>query len=708
MEILKSNGKDIKVWTDVSGIEPDALQQLYRMSKMPFIYDHIAVMPDVHVGKGATVGSVIATKGAIMPAAVGVDIGCFTGDTLIPLIDGKDYKIKDLLDKDEIIVFACDKNSKIVAASAKAKLTRKEASLVKVTLDNNEEIICTPDHEFMLRDGSYKQAYLLEENESLMPFYSKTDKEGYKLVRQPHSGGWQKVHWIVARSGLMGKIPSFEKQKTVIHHKNFSESDNRPENLIFMGDRDHSSYHRSLVEKNTHWQSEEFERKRIEAIKTSSKLPERQKQLSEVGRANIENYMKNFPEHFKNATKNNGQRGKKFLVSYNQSEKGKEKSKEIANRFYTCEVCNEDIKSPIGLHNHRKKVHLFNHKVKSVMKLDYKEDVYCLSVPDYNNFALKAGVFVHNCGMLAAQTNLTSKDLPDSLSKLRDDIENIVPVGKNSHKHTRFGEKLDFTKLSVYDSLDKTKVMRAQSQIGTLGGGNHFIEICLDQNDNVWLMLHSGSRNIGNEVAMQHIKIAKGEMKKAFINLEDPDLAYLSEQTQEFKNYVNDLFWCQEYAMQNRRVMFDNIFNTMKKIFPQIEIVGAVTSCHHNYVSIENHFGENVFVTRKGAIKAGVGDVGIIPGSMGTKSYIIKGLGNPESFNSCSHGAGRRMSRTKAKSVFTSKDLVEQTKGVECRKDHGVVDEIPGAYKDIDEVMRNQEDLVNITAVLKQVVCIKG
>lgn len=387
MEVLKLGVKEIKVWTDVSGIEPEALQQLYRMSRMPFIYEHIAVMPDVHVGKGATVGSVIATKGAIMPAAVGVDIGC---------------------------------------------------------------------------------------------------------------------------------------------------------------------------------------------------------------------------------------------------------------------------------------------------------------------------------GMLAAQTNLSANDLPESLSKLRTDIESVVPVGRGSHKNTKYGEKLDFTQLSVYDDLNKKTIMKAQSQIGTLGGGNHFIEICLDQMKNVWLMLHSGSRNIGNEVAMTHIKIAKGEMKKAFVNLEDPDLAYLTEQTQEFKNYVNDLFWCQEYAMQNRRIMFDNILKSMRKIFPQIEVVGHVTSCHHNYVSIENHFGEDVYVTRKGAIKAGHNDIGIIPGSMGTKSYIIKGLGNSNSFNSCSHGAGRKMSRTKAKSLFTSDDLVKQTKGVECRKDSGVVDEIPSAYKDIDEVMRNQEDLVEITSVIKQILCIKG
>ncbi|RYX99081.1 RtcB family protein [bacterium] len=387
MEIIQNGGKDIKVWTDIKGIEPAAIDQLYRMSRLPFVYDHIAVMPDVHVGKGATVGSVIATKGAIIPAAVGVDIGC---------------------------------------------------------------------------------------------------------------------------------------------------------------------------------------------------------------------------------------------------------------------------------------------------------------------------------GMLAAKTNLNASNLPDSLGQLRDEIEKIVPVGRASHKDTKYGKDLDFNKLASYKDLPSKVIDRAMTQIGTLGGGNHFIEICLDQNNDVWIMLHSGSRNIGNEVASLYISKAKGEMKKFFINLEDPDLAYLSEQTDQFKNYVNDLFWCQEYAMKNRQIMFENVFKALKRIFPAVELIGEVTSCHHNYVSIENHFGENVYVTRKGAIKADKGDIGIIPGSMGTKSYIVKGRGNADSFNSCSHGAGRKMSRTKAKSLYTYRDLIEQTKGVECRKDSGVVDEIPAAYKDIDTVMNNQSDLVDITAVLKQIVCVKG
>ncbi|MFN8671792.1 MAG: RtcB family protein [Candidatus Sericytochromatia bacterium] len=312
------------------------------------------------------------------------------------------------------------------------------------------------------------------------------------------------------------------------------------------------------------------------------------------------------------------------------------------------------------------------------------------------------------CGMLATKTNLTAADLPESLAKLRSQIEKNVPVGFGCHKNDKFGEGLNFLDLSVYNDLSSNTIKKAKTQIGTLGGGNHFIEICLDTEKNVWVMLHSGSRNIGNEVANIHIKIAKGEMKKAFNNLEDPNLAYLSEQTQEFKNYINDLFWCQEYALKNRRVMFDNILLSIKKLIPKTEIIGEITSCHHNYVSIEEHFGEKVYVTRKGAIRAEKTDLGIIPGSMGAKSYIVRGKGNPDSFNSCSHGAGRKMTRTKARSIFNVKDLEEQTKNVECRKDHGVLDEIPEAYKDIKEVMRNQRDLVEVVTELKQILCIKG
>ena len=237
---------------------------------------------------------------------------------------------------------------------------------------------------------------------------------------------------------------------------------------------------------------------------------------------------------------------------------------------------------------------------------------------------------------------------------------------------------------------------------------NHFIEVCLDTEDNVWLMLHSGSRNIGKEIAERHIATAKSLHK--LNELPDPNLAYFIQGTQEFKNYWRDLEWAQSYALKSREIMMKRLLKSFNKMFnkgvafrPEISV-----NCHHNYVASETHFGEQVFVTRKGAINAELGRLGIIPGSMGAKSFIIKGLGAPESYNSCSHGAGRKLSRTAAKKRFTREDLERQTAGVECRKDAGVVDEIPGAYKNIDEVMRNQTDLVEVVAQIKQVICVKG
>ena len=260
---------------------------------------------------------------------------------------------------------------------------------------------------------------------------------------------------------------------------------------------------------------------------------------------------------------------------------------------------------------------------------------------------------------------------------------------------------------------DDKLLMKAAKQVGTLGGGNHFIEVCADKEDNCWIMLHSGSRYIGKTLADMHITSAKKDMKKYFISLPDPDLAYFAQGTPEFQAYINDLLWAQEYAKQNRkemmsRVLKDVSFHVYGHQKREKELVLERVDCHHNYTQIENHFGKNVWVTRKGAVSARNGELGIIPGSMGTKSYIVSGLGNPESFCSCSHGAGRRMSRTKAKKLFTVDDLKEQTAGVECRKDKEVVDEIPGAYKSIDQVMENQKDLVEIVAELKQILCVKG
>jgi tRNA-splicing ligase RtcB len=311
------------------------------------------------------------------------------------------------------------------------------------------------------------------------------------------------------------------------------------------------------------------------------------------------------------------------------------------------------------------------------------------------------------CGMAALKTNLVARDLPDSLRALRLDLEAAIPVGFSWHdepvpgrQHDDLWEEFPSLTESVQGVFSKARL-----QLGTLGGGNHFIELCLDGDQAVWLMLHSGSRNIGKELAEVHIWRAKKLAHN--VSLPDRDLAVFLAGTPEMQAYRRDLFWAQRYARANREVMLALAEEVLRRHFAKMQIELAV-HCHHNYVAEEVHYGEEVLVTRKGAIRAGSGELGIIPGSMGTRSYIVRGLGNAESFESASHGAGRKMSRGAAKRRFSLADLEKQTEGVECRKDGGVLDEIPGAYKRIERVMEQQNDLVEIVAELRQVLCIKG
>lgn len=311
------------------------------------------------------------------------------------------------------------------------------------------------------------------------------------------------------------------------------------------------------------------------------------------------------------------------------------------------------------------------------------------------------------CGMAAIHTNLRASDLPDSLHALRSDLEAAIPVGFSGHDEAidsprgaaLFAEFAGLTK-EVQSLLGK-----ARHQLGTLGGGNHFIEVCLDTEEGVWLMLHSGSRNIGKELAEVHIARAKKLIHNRL--LPDRELAVFLAGTPEMDAYRRDLFWAQRYAKANRETMLELALAVLKRHFPALVTREAIL-CHHNYVAEEHHFGEDVLVTRKGAIRAGKGELGIIPGSMGTRSYIVRGLGSAESFESASHGAGRKMSRGEAKRRFSLADLAAQTEGVECRKDGGVLDEIPGAYKPIERVMEAQRDLVEVVHELRQVLCVKG
>ena len=322
------------------------------------------------------------------------------------------------------------------------------------------------------------------------------------------------------------------------------------------------------------------------------------------------------------------------------------------------------------------------------------------------------------CGMMATRTSLTANDLDEvSLRKVFNQISRDIPVGRRQHNPDRaLGTAAQPFAAELYTICEKHPgVRKAFSdfnnwvyQLGTLGTGNHFIEVCLDEEERVWVMLHSGSRGIGNRIGHYFIELAREDMLRLDAHLPDEDLAYLQEGTQHFADYVEAVSWAQSYALENRQQMMTLALAALVRHLPAFQVTLEAVNCHHTYSSREHHYGADVWVTRKGAIRAGQDELGIIPGSMGVRSYIVRGKGNPESFESCAHGAGRRMSRTQATKTFNKDDLARQTEGVICRKDKGVVDEIPGAYKDIDSVMANQTDLVEIVHSLKQLVCVKG
>jgi tRNA-splicing ligase RtcB len=327
--------------------------------------------------------------------------------------------------------------------------------------------------------------------------------------------------------------------------------------------------------------------------------------------------------------------------------------------------------------------------------------------------------------MMAVQTSLHAHDLPDSLKEIRSAIEKAVPHGRTNHggpgdrgawhniperNQTVWQDELKARYDAILAKHPKLDRGNHANHLGTLGTGNHFIEVCLDESEMVWFLLHSGSRGVGNRMGNYFIDLARKDMKQFFINLPDVDLAYFSERTEHFDDYFEAVEWAQDYALWNRHLMMEQIIEAIRSSgeAPPFSAQLEVINCHHNYVARESHFDENVLITRKGAVRAREGDMGIIPGSMGARSYIVRGKGNPESFSSCSHGAGRAMSRNEAKRRFTVEDHIRMTEGVECRKDKDVIDETPAAYKPIDAVMAAQADLVEIVHTLRQVICVKG
>lgn len=699
-KVLTGTTVPIKIWANE--LEPSAEKQLLETASLPFVFKHVAVMPDVHWGMGSTVGSVVATKDAICPACVGVDLGCFVGETLIPLLNGTQKTLKELSLAGEVFyVYSINKDNLIVPGKAIALKTRQNAELLQVEISGGQIIKCTPDHKFLMRDGTYRRADQLEFNDSLMPLYRTYEtRDGYERVKNP-GGKVRHTHKLVAEY-FSKTLP----KNKVVHHIDHNHFNNDPTNLTYMTVAAHSKLHR-VKDKAKAFKSKDFQKNRLQKLEIYGFYSDYGKKVKDSIR-NLKNGEKNNPEAFIKNYASAGKRGAKTLSRINASPRA-------------CDFCGEILKNLAAHRWHVQKVHN-NHKVIRVQKIKESSEVYCLKVQKYENFALSSGVFVHNCGMMAVKTTLDAKAVQDKIQEIRKSIERSIPLGFERHKRGAsdyaqtlplWGKYIDLLNKSGVTTkyLSERGTMEdAMRQLGTLGGGNHFIEICLDTENAVWVMLHSGSRGIGNKIANIHINHAKDLMKKWFITTPNPELAYLVRGSKEFEDYLQDIEWAQEFASENRRTMMTLVLKDLSFALSDGSPLERTleVNCHHNYVSLENHYGENVLITRKGAVRAREGDMGIIPGSMGAKSFIVRGLGNPESFHSCSHGAGRKMSRAKARATFTTEDLISQTVGVECRKDGGVLDEIPGAYKNIDEVMANQSDLIEIVAELKQILCIKG
>jgi tRNA-splicing ligase RtcB (3'-phosphate/5'-hydroxy nucleic acid ligase) len=713
-------------------------RQIVNATRFPGVR-MVVITPDTHYGYGVPVGCVLITDadaGAVAMGPVGYDIGCFTADTLVPLADGRAYPIGELAGRgEEIFVYAISPEQKIVVAKATAKKTRTDAPLVKVTLDNGREIFCTPDHEFMLRDGTYRQAQELTPRTSLMPFYSRKDKDGYTVVRHPATGREQRVHWIMARAGMLGQIPTYAGQKTIIHHQNFCPSDNRPENLVFMGDRDHMSYHKSIVERNVHFRSDSFEAKRKEALLNKAKTAEGHAYFAARGTKNILAYMANNAEHFKKSVAGNGERGKKYLEAYNTSPAGRKKSSEIAHRQHVCETCGEVLAGGFGIHNHRRWQHGYNHKVVSAERVERTADVFCLSVPDYGNFALEAGVFVHNCGMMSARSEVEAgRATPEKRLEFNRAVMERVNMGAGG-KSVRLGElgKGEFNNLvrggaeyyverygATFDRSraerhripvdddwqipwgGKGRPERGLNQLGSLGGGNHFIELQRsEQTGTVFVQVHTGSRGFGHGLATNYFELAREERPD---QMTDIDLGYFTPESRHYRDYLNAVAAGGNYAILNRLIIFEQVSDAFREVFGQeLELIYEIS---HNLVQREWHpeFGE-VWVHRKGATRAfpaghpalkgthweETGHPVLIPGSNKDWSYILQPLaGAVNSGYSVNHGAGRRLSRGEATRTLSQRAIDDEYReaGILVNINGRVpLDEAAPAYKSSQQVI---------------------
>ncbi|HEY8678686.1 MAG TPA: RtcB family protein [Candidatus Dormibacteraeota bacterium] len=721
----------------------------------------VAITPDVHHGYGVPIGTVLLTDaatGSVAMGPVGYDIGCFTGDTLVPTLDGSSRTLSAMeASAKPQWIYSLTPDHRVVGAKAVAKLTRQRSALVRVTLDNGRHVDCTPDHRFMLRDGSWREAQELRPGTSLMPLYN-GKREGYRVVKHPATGTWQAVHWVLGRQGLLGEIPSFPDERTVIHHKDFDPANNIPDNLEFRGHREHIRYHHSNGRHNIAIHRDRLEPARVAALAAKAKTPDGKAYFAVRGTINILRYMKERQEHFKVSVAGNGQRGRVVLIRYNQSEKGRAKSTEIAHRWYECDRCGERVQSGFGIHNHRRRVHGYNHKVVGVRILGRKADVYCLTVPEYGNFALDAGVFVHNCGMMSASSEVpVAAATPENRLRFNREVTRRVALGPGQASRTplknlsriafeaiirggagyyveKYGSKVERTRserdgIPVDDSWQPLwggpgRPERGVPQLATLGGGNHFIELQGNINtDTLYVQMHSGSRGFGHGLATNYFHLARAENA----SIKALDLGYFTPDSPHYRSYLNAVAAGANFAIVNRFTMFEQIALAFEDVFRQP--LSLVYEISHNLVQREfsPEFGW-VHVHRKGATRAfpaghdflkgtpweAIGHPVLIPGSNHDSSFILRATpGASISGYSVNHGAGRRMSRGAARKTLVQRQVDDEYRaaGIVVNLDgHVPIDESRDAYKSSREVVEavTRAGLATIEHELLPLASIKG
>lgn len=704
-KVIEGKRVPIKIWTH--DVEEEAQKQLETVAGLPFIFHHVAAMPDVHAGWGSTVGSVIATKKAVCPSFVGVDIGCIDGETEFLSPHGwvkiKDYRGQKVCQFDPLT----NKGS-FCFPSKYIKLPCEEFYHIKSKYGID-----------LMTDANHKNlVYLYDIKYNFLRYKTMTTQEIFNEHSRLKLGLRHKFNraFDLERNNTNIKLNHAELRvmAMVCADGSFDSRNEKSMRCQLHFKKERKIKRAKLLLKDA---KIEFKLTRLEDKTTTIvfQAPMRTKTLSSFWNASMSQVMCILHEVFY-------WDGNMDQRCYYTRDKSSADFIQYAISALNCgsrmlldKRKDGSIDYRVFHHAQHTKVGITSTPKTPIKKIKIKNGIkYCFTVPKgffvirRNGCVMTTG----NCGMHSLKLNMPVEWFDtETLKKLRHSMERSIPTGFNEHKHPLLSS-LDWKGWETFSQLTpkvRDLKSKAMKQMGTMGGGNHFIELCHDQNGQMWFMLHSGSRNIGKSVADVHIERAQHIMEQYMIPIPNSHLAYLAEGTQEFAAYLHDVQWAQDYALRSREEMMKLALKDIQHTFPQHKLeVEHQVNCHHNYIAIENHFGENIYVTRKGAVRARPEDWVIIPGSMGARSFIAKGRGEPESFHSSPHGAGRRMSRTKAKATYTVDDLIAQTQGVECRKDSGVVDEIPGAYKSIDEVIDNSSDLVEPQFTLKQILCIKG